>query len=245
MHRFFVDSGSVSSGMVNITDKEQVHHIKNVLRLKVKEAIVVCDDKGRQYGCEIEKIMPDIVVAKVKDVDLAAASSKKIYLAVACAIPKKSKIDDIIDKLTQLGVNKIIPMETERVIVRLDNKKREMRKARWEKIALNSAKQSQRKDVPAIEPAKDLRGALLIARDFDLKLIPHLEGRRKSLKGALSTGSPKSVIIFIGPEGDFSPEEVELAKQAGCVPVSLGELVLRVETAAVAVASFIRLNEDD
>jgi 16S rRNA (uracil1498-N3)-methyltransferase len=155
-------------------------------------------------------------------------------------------MDDIVDKLTQLGVECIIPLETERGIVRLDKQKKIQRSQRWEKIALSAAKQSQGSRLVVIKPVSALKDVLLSVDDFDLKLMPTLEGERKSLKDVFSRGECigiKKIIVLIGPEGDFTPGEVALAKKAGFIPVSLGERVLRVDTAAIAVASFIKLNE--
>ncbi|MBU1727106.1 MAG: RNA methyltransferase, partial [Candidatus Omnitrophica bacterium] len=164
----------------------------------------------------------------------------KIRLTIACALPKKAKFDDIVDKLTQLGVDGIIPLNTKRVIVKIDKKKEVVRLERWRKIAMSAAKQSQRASVPVVGHLKSIE-EVLKEGDYDLKLIPHLSGKRRSLKEAIEKASPKNILILIGPEGDFTDEEVALAVKYGCVPVSLGELVLRVDTAAIAVASFVRL----
>jgi 16S rRNA (uracil1498-N3)-methyltransferase len=150
-------------------------------------------------------------------------------------------MDDIIDKLTQLGVDRIIPLETERVIVKWDKNQRVRHLERFQKIALNASQQSQRKALPVIEPIKDIKEVISTAAGYDLKLIPHLMGERKTLKEIFIKNRPKNILVLIGPEGDFSSAEVALAKRAGFIPVSLGDLVLRVETAAVAIASFIRL----
>jgi len=144
--------------------------------------------------------------------------------------------------LTQLGVSKIIPLDTERVVVRLGQEKSKARLERWKKVAVSAAQQSQRSDIPLIEPVSKLKGVLAKAADYDLKLIPTLEcPGRKSLKEVFLKAEPKNILVLIGPEGDFSPAEVKAALKAGCIPVTLGDLVLRVETAAVAVAAFIRL----
>jgi 16S rRNA (uracil1498-N3)-methyltransferase len=153
-------------------------------------------------------------------------------------------MDDIVDKLTQLGVERIIPLKTERVIIKLDKDKEVSRLARWRKLAQAAAEQSQRQNLPVIEPIKDLKEFLVQAKTlYDLKLISTLmDSKRKSLKEIFKGLKPQKVLVLIGPEGDFSPEEVDLAKKSGCIPASLGDLVLRVETAAIAVVSYIRLS---
>ena len=122
--------------------------------------------------------------------------SRNIHVTIACAIPKKSKIDDIIDKLIQLGVDRIIPLITERVIVKLDDKKKLSRRERWEKIALSSVKQSQRNIIPVIETVKDMGEVLRNSKDFDLKLIGALTGKRMPLKKVLDNAKAKNILVF-------------------------------------------------
>jgi len=239
MQRFYVTSQDISGDKITITEKDQVHHIHNVLRLKAKEEVVFFDHKSNEYKTEILKSSSQSIILKIKE-RKKGITTEKAGITIACAIPKKSKIDDIIDKLTQLGVDRIIPLKTKRVIVNLDDKKRQTRLMRWQKIAQNASLQSQRNNFPIIEPVKDIKEVLAESGDFDLKLIPTLLGERESLKNILTKFKYKNILVLIGPEGDFTPEEVALAKQAGCIPVSLGDLVLRVETAAIATISFIR-----
>lgn len=240
MHRFYLADINIAQNKIIINDKNTVHHIKNVLRLKEKDKICIFDGKGNEYGCAIDKIAGKIVL-EIKQRRWFSPKNEQSKIAIACAIPKHSKMDDIVDKLTQLGVDRIIPLETERVVVRLDKQKKVLRQKRWEKIALNASQQSQRKSMPIIDAIKDIKEVLLHSGGYDLKIMPTLIGKRQSLKEVLSGAKPKNILALIGPEGDFTDEEVELAKKAGCIPASLGDLVLRVETAAVAVASLLRL----
>ena len=241
MHRLYSPSQNISSNKIIIDNKDQVHHAKNVLRLKVNEEVVIFDDEGNEYRSILEKLLPKSMIFQVKDKEKFILNPSKIKITVACAIPKGSRMDEIIDKLTQLGIERIIPLETERVIVRLDKHKRILRQERWKKIALNASLQSQRNTLPILEPIKNIKQLLLEPETFDLKLIPTLIGKRKTLKEILEESKPKNILVIIGPEGDFTSDELDSAKKAGCIPVSLGDLVLRVETAAVIVASFIRL----
>lgn len=238
MQRLYSSSQNICSDKIIITALEQVHYLKDVLRLKVKEGIVIFDEQGNEYAAVVEQISGEAAVFKIKEKH-HPVSGTSIKLTVACAIPKKSQMDDIIDKLTQLGVDRIIPLETERVVVRLDKNKKVLKLKRWEKIALSAAQQSQRNNLPVIEPVQNIKEVLAQGSAYDLKLIPTLSGKRKALAEILRGAKPKNILVLIGPEGDFTPSEVELAKKVGCLPVSLGKLVLRVETAALAVASFI------
>lgn len=239
MQRLFCVSGDISKGKISILNKSQIHHIKDVLRLKIGDQLAVCDEFGNEYNSTIEELTAINAVLKIKEMK-RAVFAEKIKVTFACAIPKKSKFDDIVDKLTQLGVDRIIPMLTQRVITKLDSHKEGLRLNRWKGIALSASEQSQRKSLPAIDSVKKIEEVLLEAENYDLKLIPVLIGERKTLKHVLSNPKLRNVLILIGPEGDFTPQELDLAKGAGFIPVTLGELVLRVETAAVSVASFIR-----
>jgi 16S rRNA (uracil1498-N3)-methyltransferase len=243
MHRFYCSSQNISGDKITLEDKNQVYHLRDVLRLHPKDAVIIFDDKGNEYSCVIQKLCPKVSL-DIKDKRLFSQNKQRFKITVACAIPKKAKMGEIIDKLTQLGVDEIIPLQTKRVIVNLDDKKKEIRLARWQKIALNSSLQSQRKQIPVVGPIKNIKEVLSQSADFDLKLIPALFGRRRSLKYILKQSHPKNILVLIGPEGDFSPEELAMAIKTGCIPVTLGELVLRVDTAAVCVVGFIRLYAD-
>jgi 16S rRNA (uracil1498-N3)-methyltransferase len=239
MPRFFVPSQNISKDKIIVLDKKQVHYIKDVLRLKVRDELVIFDEKENEYTCLLEKLKPELTL-DIKKMVLAVANLKKINLTVACAIPKKSNMDDIIDKLTQLGVARIIPLKTQRTIVRLDEQKKQLRLNHWQKIAQSSSEQSQRRNLPIIATIKGIKEVLTETKEYDLKLILTLTGERKSLKEILEKGKPKNILVLVGPEGDFSEDEISLAKKYGCIAVSLGKQVLRVETAAVAVASYIK-----
>jgi len=253
MNKFFVPSSGVLADEIIIEDKLEVHHIRDVLRLKPGEKVAVFDENGNDYICVIVSLKERVHLNIEKR--LTATNNGGIFkLTVACAIPKKAKIDDIIDKLVQLGVDRIIPLKTERVIVKLDKHKEALRFQRWKKIALSAVKQCKRNNLAVIEPVNDFKSLIQQSSEFDLKLIPYLEGERKNLKdvldkffrgGSIVNGHKNrislQIILLIGPEGDFSPEEVKLAKAFGFIPVTLGSLVLRVDTAAIAAASFIKL----
>jgi 16S rRNA (uracil1498-N3)-methyltransferase len=243
MNRFFIDKVGVKDEYIILNDPAQLHHLRDVLRIKPLEQVVIFDSYGNEYITIVVEIGSGLAKLAVKEKRLPMDLG--VNLTVACAIPKKVKMDDIIDKLTQLGVECIIPLETERVIVRLDKQKKIERFERWKKIALSAVKQSQRSNLVDIKPISDFKDILSATDEFDLKLIPTLEGKRESLKEILDRECKKAkkIMVLIGPEGDFTPGEITLAKKAGFLPISLGKRTLRVDTAAIAVASFIKLNE--
>ena len=224
MHRFHIDG--VAGETVSLSDTGQLHHLRDVLRLKAGDEVVLFDSRGNEYTGVIVKV---------------ARTQALIKITVACAIPKGTAMDDIIDFLTQLGVDTIIPMMTERVVVRLDGARKETRLERWRKIAASAARQSQRSELPRIEPVTGIADLISRAGEYDLSLIPHLAGERRPIKDILEGSRPENILVIIGPEGDFTPAEVEMARQRGFIPVSLGDTVLRVATAAIALASYIRL----
>lgn len=245
MNRFFCPHPDILKDEIIIKDKEKVHHISRVLCLKPEEKVIVFDEDGFEYLCVICAIK-DEVSLKIEDKRLPDKKESRINLVIACAIPKNARFDDIVDKLTQLGVSRIIPLLTQRVVVRLDRKKKELRINRWRKIAEAASQQSQRRDIPFIDKVQDFKEVIAESKKFDLKLIPTLSGPRKSLNEIVSTylsGAlhTSGILALIGPEGDFSGEEIESAKREGFIPVSLGDLVLRVDTAAIALASFLKL----
>ncbi|MDD5562058.1 MAG: RsmE family RNA methyltransferase [Candidatus Omnitrophica bacterium] len=242
MNRFLVDKIGVKDKEVILNDPAQLHHLKDVLRIKPFEQVVLFDNSGSEYITVVSEI--GLAAARLKIKEKLTPKDSGVSLTVACAIPKKVKMDDIVDKLTQLGVECIIPLETERVIVRLNKQKKTERFRRWNKIALSASKQSQATRLTTVKPVSGLKDMLACVNEFDLRLMPTLEGKRKNIKEAISHGrNTKKIIVLIGPEGDFAPGEISLAEKAGFLPVSLGRRVLRVDTAAVAVASFIKLNE--
>ncbi len=244
MHRFFVPSESISGKKIIVSEAKQAHHIQDVLRLKTQDELVIFDEKANDYVCVIEKLKPELTLF-IKKMTPFPGGTKKILLDIACAIPRKSNMDDIVDKLTQLGVDKIIPLKTRRTIVKLDEKKKQQRLGHWQRVAQAASQQSQRSVLAVIEPLRDIQELLPDSQEYDLKLIPTLVGERKNIKEVLEGSHPKNILVLIGPEGDFTPEEISLAKKCGCVAVSLGRNVLRVETAAVAAASCIKLFYED
>ncbi|MCX5699024.1 MAG: RsmE family RNA methyltransferase [Candidatus Omnitrophica bacterium] len=242
MNRFLVEKIDAADKFIILNDPAQLHHLRDVLRARPKERIAVFDRASNEYVAAVVEIGSSRAKLEIKE--KRPPNDLDIQITVACAIPKKPKMDDIIDKLTQLGVACIIPLLTERVIIKLDKQKKLQRFQRWEKIALSAVKQSQRSNIVVIKPVTDFKDLMANARDFDLKLIPTLEAERKTLKNIFSQTAKqfKKIMVLIGPEGDFTPQEVSLAKAAGFLPVTLGQQVLRVDTAAIAVVSFIKFN---
>lgn len=239
MNRFYCDSSDVLGDKIVVADFDQVHHLKDVLRFKPGERAEIFDNRGNVYSVRLESISEKQAEFKVQEKKSGVNKPRQIQVTIACAIPKKSKIDDIIDRVTQLGVDRIIPLMSQRVIVRIEPDKGQQRRKRWEKIALSASKQSRRNTVPVVDPVTDFSGLIARSREFDLKLIPNLLGERKTLKEVLTGINPQNVLVLIGPEGDFTPGEIKSAIKAGFIPVTFGDSVLRVETACLYIASVL------
>jgi 16S rRNA (uracil1498-N3)-methyltransferase len=241
MNKVFCNVSDISDEKIIIRDPFQAHHLRDVLRLKPHDKAVIVDDKKNQYVCRLLEFKDKDVFFLIER--RLPKKDKDLYsLTVACAVPKNVRMDDIINKLTQLGVDRIIPMQTGRSVVKLDKEKASMRLARWAKIALSAAGQSQRNDLPEVLPLTKFSKVIEEAEKFDLKIIPTLSGPRKGLKESIPSRLCGDIIVIIGPEGDFTEPELERAKSAGFIPVSLGNLVLRVDTAAICVAAYIKLS---
>jgi 16S rRNA (uracil1498-N3)-methyltransferase len=240
MHRFYVDK--TQDGKAVIADKEQLHHLRDVLRLKPGDEVSLSDGAGNDYAgrvASVGKHQADLDVKLVR-----AARENPVKLTLAVAIPKNTRFDDIVDYLTQLDVERLIPMRTDRVVVKIDNAGAASKHQRWLKIAQSAAQQSRRSRIPEITPVTDFAKVIESSSNYDLKLIPHLSGDRKPIREILAEKPVKNVIILIGPEGDFTPEEVGSALANGFKPVSLGDTVLRVATAAIAAAGYIKFATD-
>lgn len=239
MHSFFCPSQNITKKKAVISDKNQLHHMCHVLRLKENDAVLICDENQNMYKAIISKASSSLMQLEVLE-NLAKKKAAGEAITVACAIPKGSRMDSIIDSLTQLGVQRIIPLLTKRVIVKLDEKKKAKRWERWKKIALQASQQCKRRAPPAVDAIKEFNYFLPETSSFDLRLIPTLSGENALIGDLIHARAFRGVVVLIGPEGDFTPEEVALAKSHGFVPVSLGKLVLRVDTAAIALAGYLR-----
>ncbi len=216
---------------------------------------MVFDGESQEYECVIDDIAKDkaelsvlrlrsglmVSIVEPSVVRAGKALSIKLDLTLACALPKKVKMDYIIEKTVELGVDRIIPIKTERTIVEYSPEKAKEKLKRWQAIAIEASKQCGRIKLPEIKPVSGFDKIVSQVKNYELAVIPHLGPGNKSLKEIFCDSRPSSLIIFIGPEGDFSGREIKLAKENGCIGVSLGDLVLKVDTAAISVIAFSRL----
>jgi 16S rRNA (uracil1498-N3)-methyltransferase len=245
MNRFFVDVDGRSLGQsIDITG-EDVNHIKNVLRLKMNEQIIISDGRGRDYHCRISGIGNEKIVAQIEDV-CDNFSELPTEITLFQGFPKSDKMELIIQKTVELGVVRIVPVMTKRTIVKLEDKKAAKKIERYNGIALSAAKQSGRGIVPEVTMPVSFKEALDMATTFDMNIIPYeeAEGMEYSRKVINDIKGKKTLGIFIGPEGGFAREEVEEAINTGVIPITLGHRILRTETAGMAVMSIIMYELD-
>jgi 16S rRNA (uracil1498-N3)-methyltransferase len=220
---------------------EEAHHIIRVLRLGPGHSVSISDGKSVESLGVISDIDIRDTKIKIRILDQNKSKETKPFITLLQALPKGEKFDWIIHKSTELGVSKIIPVITQRTIVNILPSKLERRMERWNKIAIEAAKQSLRMDIPQIGELSTFDASLREVEKHHLSIIPWEQEKELSIRKALKSidGTVTKVAVFIGPEGGFSPEEVKKAKEMGAVSVSLGPRILRTETAAIAVCSIL------
>lgn len=238
MQKLFVDF--IPEGKV-ILDEEQSRHIARSLRMRVGDMLTLACGDGFDYGCVIDEITADSVILTVC-YQQANNCEPDVKVSLYQGVPKGDKMEDIIQKCTELGIYEVTPTLTHRSVSRPDGKAAEKKNARYRKIALEAAQQSGRGIVPAVNRMTSLENA--VKNDTaELKIIFY-EGGGEKLSTQL-LGNAKSISIYIGPEGGFEESEVELIKSSGGVAASLGARILRTQTAPVAALTAIMLLTDN
>ena len=237
MSRFYAPKKNVKGNLIYI-DGTEARHILNVMRLGVNDKVVVFDGTGKEYTGFIKSISRKSLVVEVVSTRIPKPESRA-EITLAQAIPKKDKMDYIAEKATELGVHRIIPIRSERTIVRPCQGKANNKLIRWRRIAREAAKQCGRSDVPEIENAQNFYNAVDIINDFDLALMGCLSDDTMPIRDAIKDFETGKIIVFIGPEGDFTSEEIEMAKDTNCRLITLGRKVLKSDTAGLYVLSVL------
>jgi len=226
VHRFYVPSEQISNGTATIAGSD-VNHIKNVLRMKAQDKIEIFDGRGNSY---IAALKPSLLEAKIVS-KLTNDSELKVNITLAQCLPKAKKMDFIVQKAVELGVNSIIPVISERSVPKIEDKA-DKKISHWQKIAKEAAEQSGRLKVPEIMPL--LSFGDLLKQEYELKLMPWEGEKETTLKGIVC---PTGILVLIGPEGGFSVNEVNNAVKNGFRTISLGKRILRTETAGIVILS--------
>ncbi len=238
IHRFFVSPDQIRKNKITILGSD-VNHIKNVLRLKTGNEINILDGTGKIYAVKIFSLTRDEIKCEITSWRSIKTESE-IKVIIAQAIGKGGKMDLVIQKSTELGVIKIIPIQTERTVVKIKPERMQEKIERWRRIAKEAAEQCGRLVIPTIEKLIKFKELMLKVPEFDLALIPWELAREQSIKPVLQSNKrAKKILVLIGPEGGFSKEEVDEATKSGFIPVTLGKRILRTETAPLAILSMI------
>lgn len=248
MYRFFVKQEQIDmeEKKIHITGSD-VNHIKNVLRMRQGETILISAGDNLEYTCLVSEMEAEEVIADISYVqEVGMELPSKIYLFQG--LPKSDKMELIIQKAVELGAAEIVPMATKRAVVKLDAKKAAKKVQRWNEIAKSAAKQSKRGLIPEVKPVMSFKEAVEYGKSMDMLLIPYedAKGIAHSREVVEAVKDKRSLGIYIGPEGGFPEEEVSLAMKAGAEPVTLGHRILRTETAGMTLLSILMfmLEED-
>lgn len=239
MSRFFVTPADIDGAVIRITDKKDIHHMTEVLRLGAGDEIVVSDSLAWEYACVIEEAGKDGVTARITD-KMKDTKEPLTKVTLFQGVPKGQKLDDTVRKTTELGISEVVPVFMKRTVVK-DNGGYGKKCERFRAIATEASKQSGRNVVPLIHDAVGFDGMMDMLKGFDEVVFCYENEDKRTLKDEL-TGlekRPDSLALVIGPEGGFADEEAAMLLDAGYAPVSLGRTIMRTETAGTAALAMI------
>lgn len=222
---------------------DESHHLVVVNRAPAGATVVAFDGRGSEWICELAAA--DKRAARLKVRSAQKARPLPFAITLGQALPKGGTMDDIVRKATEIGVARIVPLASERTQVHLDADRSDKKIEKWTTAALEAAKQCGNPWLPEIAPVQSATAFMASASGYDLKLLASLQPGAKSLKAVIAATTaalgraPRSAVWLIGPEGDFTPAELDQAQAAGFEPITLGPLVLRCETAAIYALSVL------
>lgn len=239
MDRFFVGKNNINlENKTCIIEGEDVKHISKVLRCRIGEELEICDNDNNEYICEItniDKSQVELNIVEVVDIKRESDLKIKVYQG----LPKGPKMEMILQKLTEVGVDEIILVQTKRTVVKVDDKKEDKKIERWERIIYEAAKQSKRGKIPKLRGVLSFKEALADMKENDFNIAPYENERTKSIKQSIKGVDIKNIGIFVGPEGGFEDTEIKAIEEIGGQSVSLGPRILRTETASLVASSIV------
>ncbi len=238
MPTYFITSPQIEGECIHIAGP-LLKHLKDALRVKEGETVVFVDEKRQRYLTQVDRVTPRAIIARIKD-RYAPASPPGLSITIAQGIIKGKKMDWVVQKATELGVLRIIPLITERTVVKLEGLKARRQQERWQCIAREAAQQSGRDGVPEVQPVS-LFADFIRSEDSRVRLILWEGETERSLKNELSQNENViSITVVIGPEGGFSEAEIQQAKEHGLRSVYLGPRILRAETAGLVALGIVQ-----
>lgn len=245
MYHFFAQHENIHDTYIDIVGQD-VNHLKNVLRFKEGDKILISSGDNTDYTCHIESISDERIVATIDLVNREGRELRSnVYLFQG--LPKGDKMELIIQKMVELGVHSIIPVAMKRSVVKLDSKKASSKCKRWQAISEAAAKQSKRSIIPKVNDVMSVKQALEFAKGMDVKLLPYecADGIDKTRQLINSVKPGQDIAVWIGPEGGFDLEELELAKHEGWEIITLGKRILRTETAGMMLMSVLMYSMEE
>ncbi len=242
MSKFFVKTNQIENNKINIIG-EDVNHIKNVLRLNVNDKINICDnDNSKNYKCEIINISSNKIECEILE-ELQESSEGNVNLHIFQGLPKADKMELVIQKGTELGVSKFIPVNLKRCIVKISEKDESKKIDRWRKIAEVAAKQCGRDLIPIVTNVENINTLCEKIKEYDLAIVAYENEKENYIKNELkkikNQKEQYKIAVIIGPEGGIDEEEIKKLKASGAKIVTLGKRILRTETVAMQVSSII------
>lgn len=237
MPKYFVLPEDITENSIVITG-EDAKHLATVLRSKEGDKVEVCDGCGTDYFCEVEVVDKKQITLKINDKS-PCLSEPKTKITLFQGLPKADKMELIIQKCVELGIEKIVPVATHRTVVKLDKKDSQKKVQRWQKIAESAAKQSGRGIIPQIGEVITFNEAVKLGAKAQGAIIPYENEQKRGIREFAENFSGSEIAIFIGPEGGFAEEEIALAMENGILSVSLGKRILRTETAGMVTVAIM------
>jgi len=240
MNRFFVSTSDFHDEQV-VLGKRQAHQIRNVLRMNKGDRVIVLDNTGYEYEAVLTEIEKDGVLGRIEQ-KRPAAGEPQVRLTLYQSLLSRDKFELVLQKCTEVGVSRFVPVITQRSLVRGADTVTPNKLARWQRIITEAAEQSHRGRIPELDLPIEFEEAVSSLADHDLSLIASPDEHNTTLRKALHKSNrtrPQTVALFIGPEGGFTDQELKLVCDAGTTPVSLGQRILRTETAAVVTTALI------
>jgi 16S rRNA (uracil1498-N3)-methyltransferase len=242
MRRFYLPPERCAGATLRLEGRE-AHHALHVLRLKHGELVTVLDGVGNEFMCAVEDCARNVVMLSVSLKNFVPAPSCVTTLILA--VPRGKIIESIIQKAVELGVRRVVPVLSGRVVTHLDDGDAENKRDKWRQVAVEAIKQCGAAWLPKIEAPVTMEQFLVRKENFDLSLVGSLQKESRVPRDVLREFEatqkrlPQSVAVWIGPEGDFTAAELTTIQVSGAQPVTFGRLVLRVETAAIYCLSFL------